>query len=110
MQAGEWMMPFDVRVYGEKPENGRSLYISMHGGGNTTKEVNDQQWRNQMTLYRPAEGVYIAPRAAVDDWNMWFRPHIDTLFAKLIQCAVYELGVNPNKVYLLGYSAGGDGA
>ena len=110
MQTGEWIMPFDVRVYGGKPENGRSLYISMHGGGNTTKEVNDQQWRNQMTLYRPTEGVYIAPRAAVDDWNMWFRPHIDTLFAKLIQCAVYELGVNPNKVYLLGYSAGGDGA
>ena len=110
MQAGEWIMPFDVRVYGEMPIDGRSLYISMHGGGNTTKEVNDQQWRNQMTLYRPTEGVYIAPRAAVDDWNMWFRPHIDTLFTKLIQCAVYELGVNPNKVYLLGYSAGGDGA
>ena len=109
MKSGDHSMPFDVRVYGEKPVGGRSLYISMHGGGNTAKAVNDQQWRNQMTLYRPAEGVYIAPRAAVDDWNMWFRPHIDTLFAKIIQCAVSELDVNPNKVYLTGYSAGGDG-
>lgn len=110
LEHASYSMPFDVRVYGDKPSDGRSLYISMHGGGNTTQAVNNQQWRNQMTLYRPAEGVYIAPRAAVDDWNMWFRPHIDTLFAKLIQCAVYELDVNPNKVYLMGYSAGGDGA
>lgn len=110
MKSGEYTMPFDVRVYGEKPADGRSLYISMHGGGNTAKSVNDQQWRNQMTLYTPSEGVYIAPRAAVDDWNMWFRPHIDTLFAKIILCASYQLDVNPNKVYLLGYSAGGDGA
>lgn len=110
MKSGKSIMPFNVRIYGEKPADGRSLYISMHGGGNTAKAVNDQQWRNQMTLYKPAEGVYIAPRAAVDDWNMWFRPHIDTLFAKLITCASYELDVNPNKVYLLGYSAGGDGA
>lgn len=109
MKYGEYSMPFDVKVYGETPKKGRSLYISMHGGGNVPAHVNNQQWNNQKLLYQPAEGVYIAPRAAVDDWNMWFRPHIDTLFAMLIQSAVAELDVNPNKVYLLGYSAGGDG-
>ncbi len=110
IKAGEFSMPIDVKVYGEKPADGRSLYISMHGGGNTPQEVNDQQWENQKHLYKPAEGVYIAPRAAVNDWNMWFRPHVDTLFARIIRCAVSEMEVNPNKVYLLGYSAGGDGA
>ena len=109
MKAGEWSMPFDVKIYGENPEDGRSLYISMHGGGNTTPEMNNQQWENQKRLYTPAEGVYIAPRAAVDDWNMWFRPHVDTLFAQIIQGAVAFHDVNPNKVYLVGYSAGGDG-
>lgn len=109
MKAGEWSMPFDVKIYGENPEDGRSLYISMHGGGNTTPEMNNQQWENQKRLYTPAEGVYIAPRATVDDWNMWFRPHVDTLFAQIIQGAVAFHDVNPNKVYLVGYSAGGDG-
>lgn len=109
MKYGEYSMPFDVKVYGEAPKKGHSLYISMHGGGNVPAQVNNQQWNNQKSLYQPSEGVYIAPRAAVDDWNMWFRPHIDTLFAMLIQCAVAELDINPNKVYLLGYSAGGDG-
>lgn len=109
MKSGEYTMPFDVKIYGKKPINGRSLYISMHGGGNTTQENNNQQWENQKNLYKPSEGVYITPRAAVNDWNMWFRPHVDTLFAKIIQCAVGILDVDPNKVYLLGYSAGGDG-
>ena len=104
-----YSMPFTVKVFGNELANGRSLYISMHGGGNVPKEVNDQQYRNQIGLYSPKEGVYIAPRAAVDDWNMWFRPHVDTLFKRIIQCAILKLNVNPNRVYLLGYSAGGDG-
>ncbi|MDI9401969.1 MAG: alpha/beta hydrolase [Verrucomicrobiota bacterium] len=102
-------MPFETRISGEKTEKGRSLYISMHGGGNTPPEINHQQWRNQILLYTPEEGVYIAPRAPFNDWNMWFRPEMDFFFDRLIQLAVIELDVNPDKVYLLGYSAGGDG-
>lgn len=110
LREGKYEMRFEYRVLGEKPEDGRSLYISMHGGGNTAAAMNDQQWRNQIHLYTPKEGVYIAPRAAVDDWNMWFQPHVDTLFDRMIQTAVALMDVNPDKVYLLGYSAGGDGA
>ncbi|MDR2414235.1 MAG: alpha/beta hydrolase [Odoribacteraceae bacterium] len=106
---GQYAMPFDYRVFGEMPGDGRSLYISMHGGGNTRAEINDGQWRNQARLYAPAEGVYVTPRAAVDAWNMWFQPHVDTLFSLLVRLAVVEAGVNPDKVYLAGYSAGGDG-
>ena len=100
---------FVKRVLGEKPADGYSLYISMHGGGSAPTRVNDQQWANQIRLYTPAEGIYIAPRAPWDDWNMWFKPGLDELFEKLIQCMVATMGVNPDKVYLLGYSAGGDG-
>ncbi len=109
MKTGEFSMPIDVKVYGDKPADGRSLYISMHGGGSGPQQMNDQQWENQKLLYKPAEGVYIAPRAPVNDWNMWFRPCIDTLFKQVIVAAVSEMEVNPNKVYLTGYSAGGDG-
>ncbi len=100
---------FDRRVYGTAPADGRSLYISMHGGGNTATAVNDQQWENQKHLYKPAEGVYVAPRAPWDNWNMWFQPGIDALFERLIAAAIVRDSVNPDKVYLLGYSAGGDG-
>lgn len=103
-------MKFDYRIFGAKPADGRSLYISMHGGGSTTASTNDQQWRNQIALYTPSEGVYLAPRAPWDAWNMWFMAGIDEFFEDIIQAAVSTWDVNPDKVYLLGYSAGGDGA
>lgn len=102
-------MRFKYRVYGEKPADGRALYISMHGGGGTTAEVNDGQWDNQIVLYRPKEGVYVAPRSLENVWDMWFRPYLDGFYEDLIQAAVAEMGVNPDKVYITGYSAGGDG-
>ena len=102
-------MPVLYKTFGEAPADGRSLYISMHGGGNAPTYLNTQQWHNQIQLYSPQEGLYVAPRAPFDDWNMWFRPQMDKFFEMLIWAAVTEFGVNPDKVYLLGYSAGGDG-
>lgn len=101
----QWM----VRTFGDEPRGGHSLWISMHGGGGAPREVNDQQWTNQIGLYKPAEGIYIAPRAPTDNWNLWHEDHIDPMFSRLIEDYVALAGVNPNKVYLLGYSAGGDG-
>lgn len=81
----------------------------MHGGGNAPSAVNDRQWTNQARLYEPAEGLYIAPRAPTDTWNLWHEAHVDPLLQQLIDTHVALAGVNPDKVYLMGYSAGGDG-
>ncbi len=106
---GDYKMPFDYKLFGEKPADGRALYISMHGGGGTKAEVNDQQWKNQKVLYKPHEGVYFVPRSPTDSWNMWHRDYMDGFIEKIIELAVINEGVNPNKVYVMGYSAGGDG-
>ena len=53
------------------------------------------------TVVTPAEGVYVAPRAPFDDWNMWFRPEMNDFFRMLIAAAVVEMEVNPDKVYQL---------
>jgi len=109
LTMGNLTMPFYYSVTGSKPKNGRSLYISLHGGGGTTKAVNDSQWNNQKRLYVVPEGVYLAPRAPTDAWNMWHQGHIDGMFDRLIENLIVLEDVNPNRVYLLGYSAGGDG-
>ena len=102
-------MKFDYRTFGEQPANGHSLFISMHGGGGAPARVNEQQWLNQIGLYKPAEGIYLAPRAPTDNWNLWHEKHIDKFFARIIEDATAIEGIDTNRVYLMGYSAGGDG-
>jgi len=106
---GDLRMPFHYTISGKKPKNGRGLYISMHGGGGAPKQVNDRQWENQKRLYQVPEGVYLAPRAPTNTWNLWHQAHIDGLFDRLIENLIVFEDVDPNRVYLLGYSAGGDG-
>ncbi|MDQ0251842.1 dienelactone hydrolase [Sphingomonas kyeonggiensis] len=106
---GDKTLKWESKVFGNAAPGKRSLWISMHGGGNAEPAVNDQQWRNQIRLYEPAEGIYLAPRAPTDTWNLWHEGHIDPLFQALIDAQVAVNGVDPDRVYLMGYSAGGDG-
>ncbi len=109
LKNGEYRMKFVTKTFGEMPEDGRSLYISLHGGGGAPAPLNDQQWKNQQVLYTPKEGLYFVPRSPLNEWNMWHREYMDGFLDKVIECAVRYHQVNPNKVYILGYSAGGDG-
>lgn len=105
-----YVMRLKTRTFGTVPDGGRSLYISLHGGGGTAPSVNDSQWANQIKLYKTPEGsLYIAPRAPTNDWDLWHKPHIDGFFQRLIEDAIVFEKVNPNRVYVMGYSAGGDG-
>ncbi|MHA6717854.1 hypothetical protein ACX40Y_00245 [Sphingomonas sp. RS6] len=106
---GDKTLKWESKTFGNAAFGHRSLWISMHGGGNAEPAVNDQQWRNQIRLYEPVEGVYLAPRAPTDTWNLWHEGHIDPLFQRLIGLQVALNGVDPDRVYLMGYSAGGDG-
>src|SRR5690606_35163371 len=93
---------FTEHTYGDAPEGGHSLWISMHGGGGTTAAVNDQQYRNHQRLYPAKEGIWVIPRSPNNVWNMWHEPHIDAQFDRFIENYIIVHGVNPNRVYLLG--------
>lgn len=100
---------FLEKTFGEAPAGGRPLVISLHGGGGAPAQVNDQQWQNQIRLYQPEGSLYIAPRAPTDTWNLWHEGHIDALFDRLIANCIAIHNINPDRVYVMGYSAGGDG-
>jgi hypothetical protein len=109
IQCDGQTMKLLVKQFGEKPKDGWNLYISMHGGGGAPKAVNDQQWENQIRLYQPKDSLYIAPRAPTNDWDLWHKKEIDDEFDRLIEDAIVLGDVDPNHVYIMGYSAGGDG-
>jgi dienelactone hydrolase len=109
LSHGDKTLRWLEKTFGEAPVDGRSLWISMHGGGGAPPQVNDQQWQNQIRLYEPAEGIYVAPRAPTNTWNLWHEGHIDPMFQRLIENHIALRGVSPDKIYLMGYSAGGDG-
>ena len=102
-------MKFELKFYGEKPKEGWSLYFSLHGGGQTEPAVNEKQWVRHQNLYEVSEGIVFVPRSPTNTWNMWHQDHIDPLFNRIIQNMIMLYEVDPNKVYLMGYSAGGDG-
>jgi predicted esterase len=102
-------MPFWYTTFGDTPFGERSLWISLHGGGGAPEKVNTQQWENQKQLYTLEEGVYVVPRSPTDTWNMWHQAHIDVMFDQLVKHMIKKEGVDPNKIYIIGYSAGGDG-
>lgn len=106
---GSHTLRLKQKTFGTKPEKGWNFYISMHGGGSAPPRVNDQQWENQIRLYQPKDSLYIAPRAPTDTWNLWHEAHIDDLFNRLLEDAFVLGEVNPDRVYIMGYSAGGDG-
>lgn len=106
---GEHTLRYEYTVFGDEPATGHSLFLSLHGGGEADAATNDAQWQNQQTLYQPQEGIYLSPRGPTDTWNLWHQDHIDPLFYRLITNLIVLMNVNPNRVYVMGYSAGGDG-
>jgi len=100
---------FDIKFFGKKSEQGWSLFFSLHGGGGEPKSENDRLWIRHKTLYELENGILFTPRSPTNTWNMWHQSHVDTFFNRIIQNMIAFHDVDPNKIYLMGRSAGGDG-
>lgn len=106
--------PYTVKKVGERPANGWPLFIAMHGGGGTTQEFNDRQWRHMQGYYRdhPEAGgyIYVALRAPDNTWNGFYTSYVYPLIQNLLQQFMLFGDVDPNKKFIMGYSHGGYGA
>ena len=109
---GDMTMRVYMDIIGEPDENGYPLYIALHGGGySPTPDMNNSQWEHMKVYYKDAVeyGVYIAPRGIRDTSNTHSNPESYAFFDRIIEDAIAFYQVDPNRVYLMGFSAGGDG-
>ncbi len=107
---GDKKLKWMEKSFGDAPDGKHSLWITMHGGGQGTEEENDLNWKGYFGRYEfPPGSINVAPRAPANTWDMWHVPWVDDLFDRLITDFVLQRGVDPDHVYLIGYSAGGDG-
>lgn len=105
-------MRYGMSVIGEPQEGGYPVYIALHGGGyGPTPDINDQQWEFMSRIYKGSvqSGIYINPRGVRDTWDTHANPESYPLYDRLIENLIVFNGADPNRIYLLGYSAGGDG-
>ena len=105
-------MRFMMEIRGEPEEGGYPLYLALHGGGDGAPEDNDEQWGIMFEYYRwdmKSPGIYVAIRGITDTWDLHFRPESYPMYDRLIRAMIRLYGADPNRVYLLGFSAGGDG-
>jgi predicted esterase len=107
---GDHNLKWMEKTFGEAPDGQHTLWITMHGGGEATADENDRNWKGYYGRYEfPPGSINVAPRSPANTWNMWHIKEVDGLFDRLIADMVLKRGVDPNRIYLIGYSAGGDG-
>jgi len=102
-------LKFDLKFFANKPKTGWDLYFSLHGGGGVADSVNESLWHRHKTLYELKEGILLTPRSPSNTWDMWHQKQVDVLLNRLIQNMITFYDVNPNRIFIMGYSAGGDG-
>ena len=112
LSHGGKQLRFLKETVGEADESGQyPLYITLHGGGGGPEEVNNDQWIQMFSYYKDSveNGIYIAVRGVSDTWDLHFQAETYPLLDALITYMTAMEHADPNRVYLLGFSAGGDG-
>jgi acetyl esterase/lipase len=104
-------MRYTYSTVGKPGDSGYPLYIALHGGGGGPARMNDGQYQHMKRYYLPTvkRGIYLAPRGVTNTWNLHFVEESYVCYDRLIENMIVFENVDPNRVYILGFSAGGDG-
>jgi len=102
-------MRYSLTRKGLPGENGYPVYIFLHGGGQWIGNEKQYEHAKEYLLDSIENGLYIACRGIRETYNTHFNPESYPLYDRLIQNLILFRNADPNRIYLTGFSAGGDG-
>lgn len=113
IKIGGTTMKVMTRVVGSAPKDGYPLFLVYHGGGyNPDGQTNESQWSGMAERYDDVPGIYCSIRSVSDNESSGqiFSTDISWQFYdRIIENCILYMKANPNQVYIVGYSAGGNG-
>lgn len=113
IKIGGTTMKVMTRVVGTAPDDGYPLFLVYHGGGyDPSGQTNESQWSGMADRYASVPGIYCSIRSVSDNESSGqiFSTDISWQFYdRIIEDCIVFMKANPNQVYIVGYSAGGNG-
>lgn len=100
-----------MQQIGKPDENGYPLYIALRGGGVDDAELAREQYQLMQEYYTCSirSGIYVVTQPYDCTWNEHYLPEMYRVYDRIIEDAAAFYDVDINRVYLLGFSSGGDG-
>jgi len=102
-------MRYSIKRKGLPGQNGYPVYIFLHGGGQTAGNEKQYEHAKEYFLDSIENGIHIACRGIRETYNTHFNPESYPLYDRLIQNLILFHNADANRIYLTGFSAGGDG-
>lgn len=102
-------MRYGAVARGKQPASGWPVFLNLHSGGNDS-QLNDESWAAAM-LQHTVDGVLtVCPRSPVDTAESWYDPVSQEALEQLLVDLRLRWTIDPDRIYLYGYSMGGWGA
>ncbi|MGM9637753.1 MAG: hypothetical protein ACI3YK_07195 [Eubacteriales bacterium] len=115
IKIGRTTMKVQTKVVGKQPADGYPVFLVYHGGGyDPSGTTNESQWAGMADRYTQTRvsAIYISIRSVSDNESSGqiFSTDISWAFYdRIIEDCILYMNADPNKVYIVGYSAGGNG-
>lgn len=111
IKIGNYTMTFSAKVIGKPDENGYPVYFGLHGGGTPNTDLQKEQYEIMKDYYSNSisSGIYIVPLGLEARYDEHYMPESFQFYDRLIEDAVIFNNGDPNRVYMMGFSSGGDG-